>query len=198
MNLLLLSKKINSIKNILKPNSMIGFVGTAGEVYENPIWINEDKSILQEFGYKVVDIDITNNSTETTIKKLENIDCLYIAGGNVFYLKQQIEIKKLENEIKRFIYSDKLYIGSSAGSCICSPNLEIYKTLDDQQKAPKIKSIEGLNVIDFEIIPHYGRDKYSDRHKEIIEKYKSKYKLLTLEDEESMLFKSRDTYELIK
>ena len=46
MNLLLLSKKINSIKNILKPNSMIGFVGTAGEVYENPIWINEDKSIL--------------------------------------------------------------------------------------------------------------------------------------------------------
>ena len=198
MKLLLLSKKIDSIKNILKPNSRIGFVGTAGEVYVNPIWINEDKIKLQEFGYKIIDIDITNNSIETTIKQLENIDCLYIAGGNVYYLKQQIENKKLEEAIKKFIFSDKLYVGSSAGSCICSPNLEIYKTLDDQQKAPNIKSLEGLNVIDFEIIPHYGRDKYADRHKEIIEKYKSKYKLLTLEDKESILFKSRDTYKLIE
>lgn len=198
MNILLLSKKIDFIKSKLEPNKKIGFISTAGEVYENPVWIYEDKIKLKEFGYEIVDVDITNNSTENTIKKLEKIDCLYIAGGNVFYLKQQIENKKLEEAIKKFIFSDKLYAGSSAGSCICSPSLEIYKTLDDQQKAPNIKSLEGLNVINFEIIPHYGRDKYADRHKEIIEKYKSKYKLLTLEDEEAILFKSRDTYESIK
>lgn len=198
MNILLLSKKIDFIKSKLEPNKKIGFISTAGEVYENPVWIYEDKIKLKEFGYEIIDVDITNNSTENTIKKLEEIDCLYITGGNVYYLKQQIENKKLEEAIKKFIFSDKLYVGSSAGSCICSPNLEIYKTLDDQQKAPNIKSLEGLNIIDFEIIPHYGRDKYADRHKEIIEKYKSKYKLLTLEDEESILFISRDTYKLIE
>lgn len=198
MNILLLSKKIDFIKSKLEPNKKIGFISTAGEVYENPVWIYEDKIKLKEFEYEIVDVDITNNSTENTIKKLEKIDCLYIAGGNVFYLKQQIENKKLEEAIKKFIFSDKLYVGSSAGSCICSPSLEIYKTLDDQQKAPNIKSLEGLNIINFEIIPHYGRDKYADRHKDIIEKYKSKYKLLTLEDEEAILFKSRDTYESIK
>lgn len=198
MKLLLLSKKIDSIKNILKPNSRIGFVGTAGEVYENPIWINEDKIKLQEFGYKIIDIDITNNSIETTIKQLENIDCLYIAGGNVYYLKQQIENKKLEEAIKKFIFSDKLYVGSSAGSCICSPTLEIYKTLDSLDNAQKLRSIKGLDVIDFEIIPHYGKEKYLDRHNEIINQYESKYNLLTVKDDEALLFRARNKYNLIK
>ena len=136
--------------------------------------------------------------------KEAKIKCLEVLIFQAFYDTIFLEFKgeKRANVIRRsnkkFIFSDKLYVGSSAGSCICSPNLEIYKTLDDQQKAPNIKSLEGLNVIDFEIIPHYGRDKYADRHKEIIEKYKSKYKLLTLEDKESILFKSRDTYKLIE
>lgn len=198
MNLLLLSKKIDIVKNILKPNSKIGFIGTAGEVYDSPIWIYEDKRQLQQYGYQIVDIDISKNSKKESIQILNAVHCIYVAGGNVFYLKQQIEEKYLENEIINFINSDKLYIGSSAGSCLCSPTLEIYKTLDSLDNAQKLRSIKGLDVIDFEIIPHYGKEKYLDRHNEIINQYESKYNLLTVKDDEALLFRARNKYNLIK
>lgn len=196
MNILLLSRKIDIIKDILPEKSKIGFIKAAGEVYENPIWIKEDKDLLLQYGYKIIDIDITKNSTNQSIIKINEVDCLYIAGGNVFYLKQQIEQKNLKEVIENFINSNKLYVGTSAGGALCCPTLEPYKTLDDPKKAKKLNDTTGLNLIDFVVLPHYEREKYLSRHNDIINKYNKKYKLLTLKDNQALLFKEKDQYKL--
>ena len=46
MKVLLLSKKIDIINRILTKESIVGFIPTAGEVYENPSWIEEDKNLI--------------------------------------------------------------------------------------------------------------------------------------------------------
>lgn len=198
MNLLLLSKKIDVISKYLKRGRIIGFISTAGEVYENPTWVKEDKKQLLELGYNIKDIDITNNSTLETKELINSVDSLYVAGGNVFYLKQQLEIKGLKETILQFINSDKLYIGASAGSCLMSPTLEVYKSLDDLSKADKLENLNGLNIIDYVIIPHYEREKYRERHNKIIDEYNDRYSLLFLKDNEAIRFEERDKFIKIK
>jgi len=196
VKVLLLSKKIDIINKILPKESIVGFIPTAGEVYENPSWIEEDKNLILKYGYKVRNVDITNNTKEESIQIINNVDCLYIAGGNVFYLKQQIEEKQLKETIKQFINNNKLYIGASAGSCLCAPSLEPYQTVDDPKKANKLEDYTGLDIIDFAIVPHYGREKYLERHETIIKQYNNKYPLITLKDNEALFFEKRDKYKL--
>ena len=198
MKVLLLSRQIDIIKDILPLHSKIGFIATAGEVYSNPIWIEEDRNLLLKYGYKIYNIDITNNSTNESIELINNVDCLYIAGGNTFYLKQQIEEKSLKYEIKEFINKNKLYVGASAGSCLCSPTLELYRTLDNPEKAGKLTDFGGLNIIDYVIIPHYGKEKYLEIHQDIIKKYNAKYGLIKLKDNEAVFFENRNKYKLYK
>lgn len=58
------------------------------------------------------------------------------------------------------INNNKLYIGASAGSCLCAPSLEPYQIVDAPKKATKLEDYTGLDIIDFAIVPHYGREKY--------------------------------------
>lgn len=48
MKVLLLSKKLEFLKNILPKQNLLGFIQTASEVYDNPIWIEEDKKYLNK------------------------------------------------------------------------------------------------------------------------------------------------------
>lgn len=48
MKVLLLSKKLEFLKNILPEQNLLGFIPTASEVYDNPIWIEEDKKYLNK------------------------------------------------------------------------------------------------------------------------------------------------------
>lgn len=108
-------------------------------------------------------------------------------GGNSFYLLQVIQTRNLLNVFIEFIKSDKLYIGSSAGSIICGPTLLPYKNWDDITKAPLLKSTDGFKLIDFIIIPHFGREKYLEKHLGIINNYYDKYKMVLLTDEQGIV-----------
>lgn len=100
------------------------------------------------------------------------------------------------NTIKDFVNKDKIYIGSSAGSCICSPTIEMYNILDDPNKADKLQNYKGLDIIDFNILPHYGREKYIAKHEKILEQYKNKCKILTLKDNQAIYVKEKNNYKV--
>jgi Peptidase E len=197
MNTILLSKNLGIIKEYLFPKNKVGFIPTAGEVYANPLFVIEDRIRLINMGYDVIDIDITNIDKNTISSKLKNIDALFVSGGNVFYLMQQIRKKNVEKEISNFINSEKLYIGASAGGCICSPVIEPYKLLDNMEEAKELSNLNGLNIINFVILPHYGKEKYMHLYDEILEQYKDQYKLVFLRDDEALVLKSNKEYDIV-
>ena len=197
MNLLLLSRNMGAIKNYLLPNSNIGFIGTAGDVYPNPWFVIEDKEKLIKLNYNIINIDITKEDSNTIREKLNTIDALYVSGGNVYYLIQEINKKNIKEDIINFINSNKLYIGASAGSCVCSNSTELYQDLDDPNMATEL-TLSGLGIIDFNIFPHYGKEKYAHVYDKVIEEYQTKYKIVPLRDNEALIVKDIDIYDILQ
>lgn len=54
---------------------------------------------------------------------------MFVAGGNSFYLLQQLKLKNVLQELINFA-KNKIYIRSSVGSCIACPSIGYVQTLD--------------------------------------------------------------------
>lgn len=104
-------------------------------------------------------------------------------GGNVFVLRQAMKYSGFDIFLKEISNNDNyLYIGYSAGSCVLSQKLDIFKYVDDSINFYNKDEViyDGINLINYVFIPHYK----SDYHKsylidEIVEKCKKeniKYK----------------------
>ena len=68
----------------------VAFVTTAANPYEDRSWEAEDIEFTKEL-FKSVDLyDIENMSWEEMVNKFSNYDILWVNGGNVSYLMNQM------------------------------------------------------------------------------------------------------------
>ena len=161
----------------------VAFVPTAGDPYEERKWQEEDRAKLIEIGFKVEDFDLKEKTESEVREYLKNIDIIFVAGGNTFYLLEQANKSGFSKVIQELKNTDKIYIGSSAGSCIAGPDLEPIESIDDPQEA-NLDSTKAFGLVDFVVIPHFGRDKYLPIQEEIIKVFGKKYKIIPLTDSE--------------
>jgi dipeptidase E len=172
----------------------IGFVPTAADLYQDKWFVERDRKFLFEKGFKIIDVNIKDGFQ---LEKLNDVDVIYIAGGNTFYLLEKaVESGALEL-IKILVNKGKLYAGSSAGAIFAGPSIEPVTLLDDPKDAPNLKTYEGLGLVDFVVLPHYGKEKYLQKYEKIIENFKEKYELITLTDEQAIVFEG-DSYKVIE
>lgn len=198
MKLILLSSNNEIIKTYLDEGKKIGFIPTASELDENRWYMERDKAKLLEMGYILEDIEITKESIEEIKRKIENVDALFIAGGNAYYLLQQLKKKNIIEIIKKFVQQDKLYIGTSAGAVITSPNIEVIEDMDNKDMAPELKSFEALDIIDFYVLPHYkSKEKYTVKA-DFIEKKYPNLKFEKISDEQAIIVTGRSTYTVVE
>lgn len=176
-----------------KPNEYkLAFIPTAGDLYEEKPWQEADRAKLIELGFGVEDFDLKNKTESEVRSCLKNIDIIFVAGGNTFYLLQKANESGFAKVIKELKNSDKIYIGSSAGSCIAGPDIEAIAQIDDPQDAPGLESTKAFGLVDFVVIPHYGKDKYLPIQEKIIKEFGEKYKLVPLRDEEMRIWSKMD------
>ncbi len=64
-------------------------------------------------------ITIYNLDYEMQYDELKTFDAVYVCGGDCDYLLRQMLKVDFINLIKQYILNDGIYIGVSAGSCIC-------------------------------------------------------------------------------
>lgn len=148
-------------------------------------------------GYIIENIEVTSESTEQIKDKINSSDALFIAGGNSYYLLQQLKQKDVIKTIVEFINSNKLYIGASAGSVIVCPTIEVIEDMDNSKEAPLLKTFEALNVIDFYILPHYNsKEKYTLKADLIAKKY-SKLEFLKIRDNQAIIVTDRNEYKIV-
>ena len=190
---ILLSSNMQIIKKYVKIGSAVGFIPTASEVENDRSYMVQNKLNLQNMGYKIIDIALSTQSKEEIVEKLHTIDALYVAGGNCFYLLQQIKRKNVLNELRDFA-DKKIYIGASAGSCIASPSIEYVYNLDDRTAAPLLTDYHSLNLIHAHILPHY---KSSDEYSALIDKTideNPNLKFIVLTDSQAVIVNSNEDY----
>lgn len=193
---ILLSSNKEIIKEYIKENSKIGFIPTASELEEDRWYMEKDKKDLENMNFQIIDIDITNENKNEIQQKFNIVDAIFVAGGNCFYLLQQLKEKDVLKDLIEFA-NNKIYVGSSAGSCITCPSIEYAQKLDDKTQAPLLKDCNAMNLIDAFILPHYKSDEeYTKLCNEIIKEYNN-LNFLPLTNEQAIIVNNREDYKIV-
>ncbi len=171
----------------IKPkDTIIAFIPTASNVYE---WKpTEDRNKLLELGFKIKDIDIENKTKEELYQEMDNIDMIFVAGGNTFYLLQEARKSQFDEIIIELTNKGIPYIGSSAGSLLAGPSVEIALDIDNQNDAKELESYDGLGLVDFIVLPHWDDDRFRPLIESNLEKSLDRgYRTIKLTDQQAVL-----------
>ena len=155
----------------------ITFIPTASLVEEVRFYVDDDRKAFEELGIIVEKLEITTASPDEISEMLNRNDYIFVSGGNIFYLLQELRRKGADILITEQIRAGKLYIGTSAGSVILCPDIEFVKEMDYSHAAPELQSFTGLNIVDFYILPHYLDFPFEEITQNIVKKYGKKLDL---------------------
>lgn len=149
---------------------------------QNPFgsWRDSDtwKMLKKNVNAKALQLEEYYNGLPLQIFK--DTDVIWMSGGASGYLMYWI-IKTGFDLLLPKILESSIYVGSSAGSMITGPNLDVsdWYIGEDERGA---KYIPSLRLVDFDIYPHYNEKDY-DQIKSL---YKGK-KLYLLKDGENII-----------
>jgi dipeptidase E len=159
MRLLLLSNSTNSgelfleyavpyIRNFLGSKSYkILFVPYAIVGLSYDLYYQKVKEKFNSLGYDLDSLHFYNNPELA----IQNSDCIIVGGGNTFHLLNQLQVKSLVNIIARSVKQGYPYIGWSAGINIVCPTI----CTTNDMPITEVENLKGLNLIPFQINPHY-------------------------------------------
>lgn len=181
-------------------NTKVMYIPTAGD-YKNPRPALEDHdsyTCLIERGFNVIPCELDIEDTEVIKEKIKKVKMVVVGGGNTYFLLYHMKKSRFNNLINAFVKDDGLYVGSSAGSCICSPDISYINDQDDPNAAPDLKDHKSLGLIDFEIYPHciepWHEENYSAKY--VIDSHKSASKKIYLRDHQALVVKD-DWYKIV-
>lgn len=151
----------------------LALITTATNPYplNNRAWYFENKAKLIEFGFDPIEYDLFGKDITTLRRDLTSFDIIYVEGGNVFYLMNEVRKSGFDQVIKELLADGKLYMGSSAGAMVMGPSLEHLLSIDDPSLVPELTDYSGLGITELNIVPHYGREKYQKKHSILRDKY---------------------------
>lgn len=178
-----LKKKIGNLGNTL-------FIKTAAEVYPGyPDWLEADRQAVCSFSNNVTDYSFDQKIIKEVEADFEMADCIFLSGGNTFYLLDKIRKCGVEKLLLKVV-KNKIVIGSSAGSVVFCNNLEPIKYFDDPTVTDREDKFKGLGLFDFLIIPHCNHEDENDKLNESIKFnfINSSHQLLLLGDNNYLIY----------
>ena len=167
----------------------IVFIPTASNVESYTKYVDEAIDTFRDLGYSLNILDISKREYAEIIDILDVCECLYISGGNTFYLLQELKKKELCKIIRQRVSKGMLYMGESAGAIISAPDIEYSHIMDDKTVAKELKDYSGLALVGFYVLPHNKEYPFVESTEEILKVYKDKIKLLPINSEEAIIVK---------
>ncbi|MEI6352976.1 MAG: Type 1 glutamine amidotransferase-like domain-containing protein [Candidatus Nomurabacteria bacterium] len=122
--------------------------------------------------YNSVFLLINNfTNTEQEYRNLLRANILVISGGNTFVLLKNLRKSGLDAAIKEFVKKEDIILaGMSAGGLVLTPTIQICESVSEfSDNIVNLHNLTGLNIVNFEISPHFTKEKFG---KELVD-YKS-------------------------
>ena len=145
-------------------------------------YVFASKKELESLGFK--NIQVVNLCN---VSKLEQVDIIYVCGGNTFAILQRMKEIGLDKFIIEAVNKGVLYIGVSAGSIIAGKNIEIagWGSEGDRNDV-ELRDLSGLGFTDVAVFPHY---KISQ--KDEVQEFKKKvtYPVIEITDNQMVIVK---------
>lgn len=173
------------LTGIPKDQMRIGYITTATKMVRTHKQFFEDyKNIVIEEGYNLEEIDI-EGKTEVELREFfKNKNVIHIEGGNTYYLLKIIRETGFDRILKDLLDEGKVYIGTSAGSYIMCPTIEVTNWNMSGKDRFGVTDFTALNYVPFVLKVHYK----DDQEDIIREKIKTlKYPIRILRDGQGIL-----------
>ena len=155
---LFLCSHFSSVGSLIKEeidNKKVAFIPTASLHEGYTGYVGSARKLFKKLGASVTEIDISTEAYSTIQAVFENADVIYFTGGNSFFLMDQLRKTETDELLKKELANGKLMIGESAGAIICAPTIQYIEQMDEKPEDYSQEDNEGLDLIDFYVLPHY-------------------------------------------
>lgn len=169
----------------------VSFIPTASIPESVTFYVEAGRKALQKLGMIIDEVELTALSRESIALKLKTNDCIYVSGGNTFFLLQELRRTGADRLIIEHIQAGKVYIGESAGSIIVSENIAYVKGMDDYEKMVSL-DYTALNMVDFYPLPHHTNFPFKKIVEKIIVDYQVDRKLCLISNAQAILVRGED------
>ena len=155
---LFLCSHFSSVGSLIKEeidNKKVAFIPTASLHEGYTGYVGSARKLFKKLGASVTEIDISTEAYSTIQAVFEDADVIYLTGGNSFFLMDQLRKTETDELLKKELANGKLMIGESAGAIICAPTIQYIEQMDEKPEDYSQEDNEGLDLIDFYVLPHY-------------------------------------------
>ena len=155
---LFLCSHFSSVGSLIKEeidNKKVAFIPTASPHEGYTGYVGSARKLFKKLGASVTEIDISTEAYSTIQAVFEDADVIYFTGGNSFFLMDQLRKTETDELLKKELANGKLMIGESAGAIICAPTIQYIEQMDEKPEDYSQEDNEGLDLIDFYVLPHY-------------------------------------------
>ena len=155
---LFLCSHFSSVGSLIKEeidNKKVAFIPTASLHEGYTGYVGSARKLFKKLGASVTEIDISTEAYSTIQAVFEDADVIYFTRGNSFFLMDQLRKTETDELLKKELANGKLMIGESAGAIICAPTIQYIEQMDEKPEDYSQEDNEGLDLIDFYVLPHY-------------------------------------------
>ena len=85
-----------------------------------------------------------------------------------------------------------VYVGESAGAIITAKDIDYNKLMDDKSVAEELSNTEGLNEVDFYVLPHLGEEPFVESAQDTLDTYSDQLNLLSLNNRQAVLVEGEE------
>ncbi|MCL5004116.1 MAG: Type 1 glutamine amidotransferase-like domain-containing protein [Patescibacteria group bacterium] len=144
---------------------------------------DEWKSYAEKYDAEFKYIDNSKEIAVDEVNKLLGANILIITGGNTFKLLDNLRKSGLDKAIKEFANRNEFVLaGFSAGALVLTPTIEVCNLPNYDKNDVGLKDLTGLNIVNFEVFPHYSEQEHKDLLSEYKTHAKNEVKEITNED----------------
>lgn len=148
------------LTGIPKNQIKIGHIITASKVSRtNLAFFEKVKNTIKENGYNMEDFDIEDKTKEEIKDFFKDKNIIHVEGGNTFYLLKAIKETGFTEILKELLDEGRVYIGTSAGSYIMCPTIEVANWSDDGKDKFGMTDFTALNYVPFVLKVHFTNEK---------------------------------------
>jgi dipeptidase E len=168
-------------------------ITTAGTLYQETPWITAEQNALKALGATVEAICLSRLLPSEAQQVIQDSEGIYVHGGNTFFLLQEMQRVGFKEIISPHLGRGRPYIGSSAGSLVAGPRIDIIESTDEPAKGPKVDATKGLGLIDIVPFVHFDVPSYSAAFRTSFEQALVKgVNVLPLRNDQFLIVRGRD------
>ncbi len=171
----------------------LAYITTAGKGSTDKTYLEIHKEMMKKEGIDFEELDIEGKTEDELRELLKDKNAVYVEGGNTFYLLKAVRESGFDKVIKELIEKGVPYIGSSAGSYIACPTIEMAIWKPKQKDRFGVTDFTAMNLVPFLVVAHYEPE-FGAVLKEKISQ--TKYETKVLKDGQAILVEG-DNYKLV-